>query len=149
MAASYRLKKGEWLGLTRRGKGSKLVVENYGLPIDGLAAAAQRAEVKLAEPALATVKVPRLWGRLRIRPKELVVDKGYDSRPLLQHRLRSRGVKPCIPERQASDLAQVGNYQIGTVQINNSHFPFRLKELCTNSQIFLSNKLLRGQYGRI
>jgi transposase len=76
-----------------------LVVENHGLPIGGLVASAQQAEVKLAEPTLATVKVPRLWGRPRSRPKELVADKGYDSRPL-RHRLRSRGIKPCIPERR-------------------------------------------------
>jgi hypothetical protein len=54
-----------------------LVVENHGLPIGGLVASAQQAEVKLAEAALATVKVPRPkgglaavlrnWGRQRVR----------------------------------------------------------------------------------
>ena len=29
------------------------------------------------------------------------------------------------------------------------HFPFMLKELYANSQTFLSNKVLREQYGRI
>jgi transposase len=89
------------VGLTRRGKGSKLmlVVENQGLPIGGLVTSAQKAEVKLAEPTLATVRVPRPRGRPRSRPKEVVADKGYDSAPLRQ-RLRRRGIKPCIPERR-------------------------------------------------
>jgi hypothetical protein len=56
-------------------------------------------EVKLAEATPVTVKVPRLCGRPRTRPKELVTDKGYNSRPL-RRRLRSRGIKPCIPERR-------------------------------------------------
>jgi transposase len=96
MAALYQLKRGQQVGLTRRGKGSKLmlVVESQGLPIGGLVSSAQKAEVKLAEPTLATVKVPRPCGRPRTRPKELVADKGYDSRPL-----RRRGIKPSIPER--------------------------------------------------
>jgi transposase len=76
-----------------------LVVESQGLPIGGLVTSAQKAEVKLAEPTLATVKVPRPCGRPRTRPKELVADKGYDSRPL-RSRLRRRGIKPSIPERR-------------------------------------------------
>jgi hypothetical protein len=55
-----------------------LVVESYGLPMGGLVASAQPAEVKLAEAALAMVKVPRAKGRP----------------------LRRRGIKPCISEHQ-------------------------------------------------
>jgi transposase len=76
-----------------------LVVESHGLPIGGLVTSAQKAEVKLAEPTLATVQVPRPCGRPRTRPRELVADKGYDSRPL-RSRLRRRGIKPCVPERR-------------------------------------------------
>jgi transposase len=76
-----------------------LVVENQGLPLGGLVASAQQAEVKLAEATLATVKVPKPKGRPRTRPKEVVADKGYDSGPL-RRRVRRRGIKPCIPERQ-------------------------------------------------
>jgi hypothetical protein len=49
-----QLKRGQQIGLTRRGKGSKLmlVVESHGLPIGGLVTSAQKAEVKLAEPTL-------------------------------------------------------------------------------------------------
>jgi transposase len=76
-----------------------LVVEQQGVPIDGLVASAQQAEVKLAEATLATVKVPRAKGRPLTRPNEVVADKGYDSGPL-RRRLRRRGIKPCIPERR-------------------------------------------------
>jgi transposase len=76
-----------------------LVVEQQGVPIGGLVASAQPAEVKLAKATLATVKVPRAKGRPRTRPKEVVADKGYDSGPLRRH-LRRRGIKPCIPERR-------------------------------------------------
>jgi hypothetical protein len=55
-----------------------LVVESHGLPMGGLVASAQPAEVKLAEATLAMVKVPRAKGRP----------------------LRWRGIKPCIPEHQ-------------------------------------------------
>jgi transposase len=76
-----------------------LVVEQQGVPIGGLVASAQQAEVKLAEATLATVKVPRAKGRPLTRPNEVVADKGYDSGPL-RRRLRRRGIKPCIPERR-------------------------------------------------
>jgi transposase len=80
-----------------------LVVENQGLPMGGLVASAQPAEVKLAEATLATVTVPKPKGRPRPRPKEVVADKGYDSGPL-RRRLRRRGIKPCIPERRGKKL---------------------------------------------
>ena len=53
----------------------------------------------MAEPTLATINVPRRRGRPRSRPKELVADRAYDSRPF-RLRLRRRGIKPCIPERR-------------------------------------------------
>jgi transposase len=80
-----------------------LVVEQQGVPIGGLVASAQQAEVKLAEATLATVKVPRAKGRPLTRPNEVVADKGYDSGPL-RRRLRRRGIKPCIPERRGKRL---------------------------------------------
>ena len=76
-----------------------LVVEGQGLPIGVLVESAQRSEVNLAEATLATVKAPRRVGRPKIRPKEVVADKGYDSDALRQE-LRARGVKPCIPRRR-------------------------------------------------
>jgi transposase len=71
--------------------------EDQGVPIGGLVASAQPAEVKLAEATLAWVKVPRAQGGPRTRAKEVVADKGYDSGPL-RERLRRRGIKPGIPE---------------------------------------------------
>ena len=94
-------KGGDAIGLTRRGKGSKLmaVVDGHGTPIGLLVASAQRAEIKLAEPTLATICVPTRWGRPKTRPKELVADKAYDSQPF-RERLRCRGIRPCIPHRR-------------------------------------------------
>lgn len=90
------------MGLTRRGKGSKLmlVVENHGSPIGGLVASAQQAEVKLAEPTLPTVSVLRPTERPRTCLRELVAEKGYDSDGL-RLSWRQRGIKPCITYRRA------------------------------------------------
>jgi transposase len=74
-----------------------LVVDGNGLPIGFCLASANRHEVKLAVPALETVRVPRrAGGRPRQRPKELVADKAYDSKSFRDW-LRSRKVKPTIP----------------------------------------------------
>ena len=71
-------KGGEKVGLTRRGKGSKvmLVVERQGLPLGVLVESAQRSEVRLAEEALRQVRVPRRVGRPRTRPRDVVADRG-------------------------------------------------------------------------
>jgi hypothetical protein len=53
-----------------------LVVENQGVPFGGLVVSAQRAEVKLAEAALATVKVPKRKGRLEPVPRKWWQTKG-------------------------------------------------------------------------
>ena len=105
---------GNEIGLTRKGKGTKLMlmVDNGGIPIGALVASAQRAEINLAEATLATVRVSQDLGRPRSRPKELVADRGYDSQPF---RLRRRGIKPCIPERRGKKprpgrKADVSNY---------------------------------------
>jgi transposase len=92
---------GDAIGLTRRGKGSKLmaVVDDHGTPLGLLVASAQRAEIKLAEPTLATIRVPQRRGRPRSRPRELVADKAYDSQAFREW-LRCRGIRPCIPHRR-------------------------------------------------
>jgi len=74
------------------------VVDGSGIPIGLMVSSAQPAEIKLAEPTLATIKVAIKRGRPKCRPKELVADKGYDSQPF-RERLRRRGIKPCIPKR--------------------------------------------------
>ena len=74
-----------------------LVVDGNGLPIGFCLASANRHEVKLAVPALETVRVPRrAGGRPTKRPKELVADKAYDSKSFRDW-LRSRKVKLTIP----------------------------------------------------
>jgi transposase len=94
-------KGGDAIGLTRRGKGTKLMalVDGHGLPIGLLVASAKQAEIRLAEPTLATVRVPQPRGRPKSRPQELVADKAYDSQPF-RERLRCRGIRPCIPHRR-------------------------------------------------
>ena len=77
-----------------------LVVDGHGLPMGALLASAQQAEVQLAEATLGQIRVPRpSRGRPRTRPKEVVADRGYDSRAL-RAQLRRRGIRPCIPERR-------------------------------------------------
>ena len=89
------------MGVTKRGKGSKLmlVTEGQGLPIGGMVASAQPAELRLAEATLQTIRVPRRRGRPRTRPQVLVADKGYDSNAFRQSLWR-RGIRPCIPRRR-------------------------------------------------
>jgi len=57
------------VGVTKPAKGSKLmlVTEGQGLPIGGMVASAQPAEIRLAEATLRTVRVPP-----RTRPQALV-----------------------------------------------------------------------------
>jgi IS5 family transposase len=73
-----------------------IVADGHGLPLGLYVASARPHESRLAEPTLATVKVPQRRGRPRTRPKELVADKGYDSQAFRQQ-LRRRGIKPTIP----------------------------------------------------
>lgn len=80
-----------------------LIADGNGLPIGLELASANHHEVKLAVPALQTVRVPRRGGgRPKQRPEELVADKAYDSECFRQW-LRSKGVKSTIPayERRA------------------------------------------------
>ncbi len=87
-----------------------LIADGYGLPIGLQLASANHHEVKLAVPALQTVRVPRRGGgRPKQRPEELVADKAYDSKSFRQW-LRSKGIKPTIPlyERQARKRPKQG-----------------------------------------
>jgi len=74
------------------------VVDGKGTPIGLLVASANPSEISLAEPTLSTIRVPQAKGKPKSRMKELVADKGYDSKSFRQ-RLRRRGIKPCIPYR--------------------------------------------------
>ncbi len=75
-------KGGEHVGLARKGKGTKwmLVIDGNGLPLGFHLDSANRAEVRLAEQTLDTIREARPHGRPKQRPEKLVVDRGYDSR---------------------------------------------------------------------
>jgi transposase len=74
-----------------------LVTDGAGTPIGLLLASANRAETALAEPTLGTIRVkaPGRKGPPRTRPRQLVADRGYDSRRL-RKALRRRGIVPRI-----------------------------------------------------
>jgi transposase len=73
-----------------------IVADGHGRPIGLHVDSAQPHESPLAEPTLATAKVPQRRGRPRTRPQELVADRAYDSRAF-RPRLRPRGIKPTSP----------------------------------------------------
>lgn len=75
-------KGGAGVGLTRKGKGPKVMAVTDGdrFPIGVLVESAQEAEVKLAAATLETVRMALERGRLRTRPERLTCDRGYDSR---------------------------------------------------------------------
>ncbi len=92
---------GEKVGLTKKGKGIKwmLVTDGNGLPLGFHLDSTSRAEVRLAQQTLDTIKVARPHGRPKRRPKKLVADRGYDSSGFRQA-LRRRGIQTCIPPKR-------------------------------------------------
>jgi transposase len=100
-ARLWRQKRGEAVGLVKRGQGSKVMVlvDGQGLPLGTMGASAQEAEVHLAEATVETVRVPWRRGRPRKRVREWVADRAYDS-DRLRGWLRRRGIRPCIPRRR-------------------------------------------------
>ena len=95
-------KRGDCVGKTKRGKGTKwmVLVDGAGLPLGALLSSASPAEVKLAEQTLAEVKVPRrAVGRPKSKPARVVADKAYDSNAL-RRRLAKRGIELIVPHRR-------------------------------------------------
>jgi transposase len=92
---------GDQVGLTKKGKGTKwmLVIDGNGLPLGFHLDSASRAEVRLAERTLDTIRVARPRGRPKQRPEKLVADRGYDSNAF-RRALRSRGIRMCIPPKR-------------------------------------------------
>jgi transposase len=76
-----------------------LVVDGNGLSLGFHLDSANRAEIKLAEQTLQTIRVTRPRGRPKRRPKKLVADRGYDSHDFRQA-LRRRGISMCIPPKR-------------------------------------------------
>ncbi|MBU1259574.1 MAG: transposase [Planctomycetes bacterium] len=66
---------------------------------NSLVKAASPSEIKLLEPTIEKIAVPRRGrGRPRKNPKRIVADKGYDSDPL-RERLAERGIELICPYR--------------------------------------------------
>lgn len=91
----------EKVGVTKKGKGTKwmLVVDGNGLPLGFHLDSASRAEVRLAQQTLDTIKVARPYGRPKQRPEKVVADRGYDS-SAFRDALRRRGIRMCIPAKR-------------------------------------------------
>src|SRR5271156_6390406 len=91
-----REKGGAEVGENQAGKGTKwmVVVDGVVVPLGDHLRSASLAEVRLAEPTLAAIRVGRRHraGRLRKNPERVIADKIYDSDPL-RKRLRRRGIK--------------------------------------------------------
>jgi hypothetical protein len=94
-------KGGAKVGLTKKGKGTKwmLVVDGNGGPLGFHLDSATRAEVRLAEQTLQTVRVAQVRGRPKQRPRKLVADRGYDS-SAFRAALRRWGIRMCIPAKR-------------------------------------------------
>jgi transposase len=77
-----------------------VVVDGQGVPLGNLLDSASPAEVKLIEPTLATIAVPRSGrGRPKQKPKRLIYDKAADA-DALRKRLKSRGIDLICPHRK-------------------------------------------------
>jgi transposase len=76
-----------------------LATDANGLPLGMLTVSAGVGEVRVAEATLATISVPQKKGKPKSRPRQLIADRGYDSRTLRQS-LHARCIRPCIPPKQ-------------------------------------------------
>jgi transposase len=87
-------KRGECVGKTKRGKGSKIMVlaDGRGLPLGAEIASASPHEVKLIEPLLEERILPN-------KPRRLIYDLAADSDPL-RARLAKRGIELVCPHRE-------------------------------------------------
>jgi transposase len=89
-----RKKAGEAIGLTKRGKGSKimLLVDGHGTPMSVLAASASLGETSLLEPLLDQSLSHR-------EPARLIYDRALDS-DVHRERLRECGIDLVCPHRK-------------------------------------------------
>ncbi|HEX3036232.1 MAG TPA: IS5 family transposase [Thermodesulfobacteriota bacterium] len=102
MAALPRLKRGQKVGKTKRGKGTKwmVLVDGSGTPLGAYLDSASPSEVRLLGHTLEAIAVrgTNRAGRPRKRPKRLIADRGYDSNPLRKV-LKRCGIESIIPAR--------------------------------------------------
>ncbi len=87
-------KRGDRIGKTRRGKGTKIMVltDARGLPLAIEIEAANHAEVNLIEPLIDSAVTPYV-------PSKLIYDRAADSDPL-RRRLAERNVELICPHRK-------------------------------------------------
>ncbi|MDQ6831892.1 MAG: IS5 family transposase [Chloroflexota bacterium] len=76
-----------------------LATDANGLPLGILTMSAGIGEVRMAQDTLATISVPQKKGKPKSRPRQLIADKGYDSRAF-RRSLHKRGIRPCIPPKR-------------------------------------------------
>ena len=76
-----------------------VVVDGKGIPLGAHLDSASPSEMKLLEPTIEKIAIPRRGrGRPRKNPSRIVADKGYDSDPL-RERLAIRGIDLICPYR--------------------------------------------------
>jgi transposase len=76
-----------------------VVVDGQGIPLGAHLDSASPSEMKLLEPTIEKIAVPRNGrGRPRKNPVRIIADKGYDSDPL-RERLAKRGIDLICPYR--------------------------------------------------
>jgi transposase len=80
---SSREKRGDGIGLTKRGKGSKceVIVSGEGVPLAAVNAAASVGETRLVEPLLEQL-IDTAQTDEKFWPQRIIGDKAYDSDPL-------------------------------------------------------------------
>lgn len=99
MESLFPPKKGASVGITRYGKGTKLMAipQKRGRPVSVLIASASRHEVVLVQPTLDACIVSEM-------PAILIGDRAYDSDPL-DASLRQRGIEMVVPDKKKSQAS--------------------------------------------
>lgn len=94
-------KRGDAVGKTKKGKGTKwmVVVDGEGIPLACHLDSANKAEVNLLEATLDKVEVTGDEGADPPQPERLILDRGYDCDPL-RGRLAGRGIEMICPHRK-------------------------------------------------
>lgn len=90
----------------RTGTNLVMTTEKDGLPLSNATAKGNRHDMTLAQKVVSKIKVAA-----KRRVERLNADKGFDSRAFRQS-LRSRGIKPNIPERQFKNRRKRGRKPI-------------------------------------
>jgi transposase len=87
-------KRGDGVGKTKRGKGTKIMglTDAFGIPIAVDATSASPCEIKLVDDTLDACFLPEL-------PQKVIGDKAYDSDPLDKRLAKERGVELIAPHK--------------------------------------------------